>query len=430
MYIFTSIDESSSKSYTMENEIKININNPKQLEKLYREHKSAFSIAFNNIYPELTNEPAAQAWNERLNYKDEQIAWGNKNEIIFIVVAALVGGIIAKAPSFFGIAYNVYLSKNIGFIVFPILTVYFVWKQQLSMNKLILPFILFLGSAIFVNSIPYNVKSATFILSTIHLPIFLWAILGYAFIGGDLNNSQRKIEFLKFNGNFIVMTGLIYISGMFFTGITIALFGLLKMDITKFYFEQIAVWGLAAIPMLSTYLIQNNPALVNKISPTIAKIFTPIVFVTLLVFLIALIYNGQHLYNDRNFLLVFNIVLIGVMAIILFSLTEATNNISSKFNLFILLGLALLTIIANAIALSAISFRLSEYGLSPNRLAVLGANLLVFIHLLFVSYGLFNNLKGKASIQYIEGSIALFIPAYAVWAAFVTFAMPFLFKFI
>jgi hypothetical protein len=414
----------------MENEIKININNPKQLEKLYRDHKGVFTIAFNNIYQDLRHEPAAQAWNERLNYKDEQITWGSKNEIIFIVVAAFIGGLIAKMPSFLGLEYDVFLSKNIGFVVFPILTTYFIWKQQLSMTKLVLPLFLFIASAIFVNSLPYNEKSATFILTTIHLPIFLWAILGYAFIGGDIMSHHKKIAFLKFNGNFIVMTGLIFISGMLFTGITIALFGLLKMDITKFYFEQIAVWGLSAIPMLSTYLIQNNPALVNKITPTIARIFTPIIFITLLAFLITLIYTGMNIYNDRNFLLIFNIVLISVMAIILFSLTEATNNTSSKLNLIILFGLALLAIIANAIALSAISFRLSEYGLSPNRLAVLGANLLVFIHLLFVSYGLFNNLKGKSSIQKIEADIALFIPAYAVWAAFVTFAMPFIFKFI
>jgi hypothetical protein len=414
----------------MEKEIKININNPKQLEKLYRDHKGAFTLAFNNIYQDLINEPAAQAWNERLNYKDEQITWGSKNEILFIVVAAFAGGLIAKMPSFLGLEYDVYMSKNIGFIVFPVLTAYFIWKQQLAMSKLILPLILFIGSAIFINSLPYNEKSATFILTTMHLPIFLWAILGYAFIGGDLNSSQKKIAFLKFNGNFIVMTGLIFIAGMFFTGITLALFELLKMDIQTFYFEQIAVWALAAMPMLSTYLIQNNPDLVNKISPTIAKIFTPIVFITLLVFLIALFYNGKNIYNDRNFLLVFNAVLIGVMAIILFSLTEATNNTSSKFNLIILLGLGLLTIIANAIALSAILFRLSEFGLSPNRIAVLGANLLIFIHLLLVSYGLFKNLKGKASIQDVEGDIALFIPVYAAWAAFVTFIMPFLFKFI
>ena len=86
----------------MENEIKININNPKQLEKLYREHKGIFTTAFNTVYQELRDEPAAQAWNERLNYKDESVFWGNKNEILFIVVAAFVGGLIAKMPSFLG----------------------------------------------------------------------------------------------------------------------------------------------------------------------------------------------------------------------------------------------------------------------------------------------------------------------------------------
>jgi len=414
----------------MENEIKININNPKQLEKLYREHKGIFTTAFNTVFQELRDEPAAQAWNERLNYKDESVFWGNKNEILFIVVATFVGGLIAKMPSLLGIEYDVYMSKNIGFVVFPILTLYFIWKQQLAMTKFILPLILFIGSAIFVNSLPYNEKSSTFILTLMHLPIFLWAILGYVFIGGDLKNNQKKIAFLKFNGNFVIMTGLIFISGMFFTGITIALFELLKIDIKDFYFQQIAVWGLAAIPMLSTFLVQNNPELVNKVSPTIARIFTPIIFITLLVFLITLIYTGMNIYNDRNFLLLFNVLLIGVMAIILFSLTEVTNNASSKINLIILLGLALLTIIANAIALSAISFRLNEFGLSPNRLAVLGANLLMFAHLLVVSYGLIKNLNGKVTLQDVEAKIALFIPVYAVWAAFIAFAFPFIFQFI
>ncbi|MFN5188655.1 MAG: hypothetical protein ACK5DH_03815 [Chitinophagia bacterium] len=414
----------------MENEIKTNINNPKQLEKMYREHKGIFITSFNAVFQELRDEPAAQAWNERLNFKDESVFWGSKNEILFIVLAAFIGGLIAKIPSFLGLEYDVYMSKNIGFVVFPILTMYFIWKQQLAVHKFILPFILYIGSAIFVNSLPYNENSSTFILTLMHLPIFLWAILGYTFIGGDLKNNHKTIAFLKYNGNFVIMTGLIFISGMFFTGITIALFELLKIDIKDFYFEQIAVWGLAAMPILSTFLIQNNPELVNKISPTIARIFTPIIFVTLLVFLSTLIYTGVNIYNDRNFLLLFNILLIAVMSIILFSLTEVTNNASSKINLIILLGLALLTIIANAIALSAISFRLSEFGLSPNRLAVLGANLLMFAHLLLVSYGMIKHLNGKATLQNVEATIASFIPVYAIWAAFISFVLPFIFQFI
>jgi hypothetical protein len=177
-------------------------------------------------------------------------------------------------------------------------------------------------------------------------------------------------------------------------------------------------------------LIQNNPELVNKISPTIARIFTPIIFLTLLVFLSTLIYTGTDIYNDRNFLLLFNVLLIGVMAIILFSLSELTNHTGSKINQITLLGLAAITIIANGIALSAILFRLSEFGLSPNRLAVLGANLLMFTHLLVVSYGLIKNLNGKATIQDVEAKIASFMPIYIIWAAFIAFALPFIFQFI
>jgi hypothetical protein len=414
----------------MENEIKININHPKQLEKLYRDNQPSFINAFNEVYEELKDLPTAQAWHERLNYIQENTTWKNKSEIFFVILLAFVGGLIAKVPGFLGIEYDVYLSKNIGFVVFPILSIYFLWKQKLAWSKFILPIIIFICASIFINSLPYNEQSSTFILSLIHLPIFLWSILGYAFIGGEIQNSQKKIAFLKFNGNFIVMTGLIFISGVLFTGITIALFELLKIDIKQFYFEQIAVWALAAIPMLSTYLVQNNPQLVNKISPTIARIFTPLVFITLLAFLAALMYTGKNIYNDRNFLFLFNALLIVVMAIILFSLTEVSKNAGSKINLIILFGLSLLTIIANAIALSAIAFRLSEFGVSPNRLAVLGANLLMFVHLLFVSYALIKNLKGKATIQDVEKEIALFIPAYAVWAAFVTFAMPYIFNFV
>ena len=414
----------------MENEIKINLSHPRQLEQLYRGNKVAFVHAFNALYPTLKGQPTADAWHERLNYAQDDLTWGNKNEIIFIVIAAILSGLIAKMPGFLGIEYDTYLSKNIGFVVFPMLIMYFSWKHGIAAKHYILPALIFFSAALYINLLPNNDKSATIILAAIHLPIFLWTILGYAFIGGDLKDNQKKIGFLKFNGNFVVMTALIFFSGMLFTGITIALFGLLGINIEQFYFEQIAVWGLVAIPMLSTYLVQNNPQLVNKISPTIARIFTPLVLITLFVFLCTLMYTGKNIYNDRNFLLLFNAVLIAVMAIILFSSTATVNNTKSKIHSMMLFALSLLTIIANAIALSAIAFRLSEFGVSPNRIAVLGANLLMFIHLLFVSFALIKNLKGKAGVDVIEAEIALFIPAYAVWAAFITFVMPFLFKFI
>lgn len=411
----------------MQNEIINNINNPKQMELLYRENKTAFTNAFNAVYADIKDQAPAQIWNERLNFKEGDFTWGNKNEIIFIVIASLISGLIAKMPSFLGIEFDTYLSRNIGFVVFPMLGFYFAWKQGLSKNKYIVPILLFIGSAIFINFLPNNDKSATIILAAIHLPILLWAIAGYLFIGGNFKDAPKKISFLQFNGNFIVMTALIFAAGMLFSGITIALFELIGINIAEAYFEQIAIWGLAAIPMLSTYLIQNNPQLVNKISPVIARIFTPLVLITLFVFLCTLFYTRKNIYTDRNFLLLFNALLIAVMAIILFSLTTTVHQGKSKIQLIMLFSLSLLTIIANGIAVSAITIRLNEFGFSPNRIAVIGANLLMFIHLVFVTIALFKNINGKSTIDSVEFAIAKFIPVYAIWAAFITFVMPFIY---
>jgi len=81
----------------------------------------------------------------------------------------------------------------------------------------------------------------------------------------------------------------------------------------------------------------------------------------------------------------------------------------------------------NLIALSAIIYRLGEFGFTPNRAAVLGSNLLIFGHLTLIMLDLFKVVwKGK-EIKTVELTIAKYLPLYAGWTVFVTFVMPFLF---
>ena len=74
------------------------------------------------------------------------------------------------------------------------------------------------------------------------------------------------------------MAGLLGLSLMIFSAITIALFELIGYSIEDIYFEKIAIWGLGAIPVLALYLVHNNQDLTSKISPIIAKPFTPPAF--------------------------------------------------------------------------------------------------------------------------------------------------------
>ena len=68
----------------MSDEIKRNLDNPRQLEKMYRDNKSAFKREFNFIYQDIQENKTAQFWYERLNFEDEQISWGTNKELLFL----------------------------------------------------------------------------------------------------------------------------------------------------------------------------------------------------------------------------------------------------------------------------------------------------------------------------------------------------------
>src|SRR5690606_24629420 len=130
-------------------------------------------------------------------------------------------------------------------------------------------------------------------------------------------------------------------------GVTIGLFSLIGYNIEAFYAEYVVVFGLPAAPILGTYLTQGNPQLVDKVSPVIAKIFSPLVLVMLVIYLVAMVYSGKDPYNDREFLLIFNALLIGVMAIIFFSIAGTTGTRKSKPEILVLILLSVVTILVN-----------------------------------------------------------------------------------
>ena len=413
----------------MTEEIKQNLDDPRQLERMYRDNKSTFKKEFNSIYSDIQENQIAKVWYERLNFETEEISWGTSNELIFVIVSSLIAGMIAKIPEFTPIKADFFYLRNLAFVVFPILTAYFSWKQNLNPKKIVAISAVFIVAAIFINLLPNNSDSDTLILSCIHLPLFLWTIMGFSFVGNQFRSTTKRIEFLRYNGDLGVMTAIILIAGILLTVITLGLFSLIDVKIEDFYFEYIVIFGLSASPIVGTYLVQQNPQLVNKVSPVIAKAFTPLVLITLVIYLTAVILRGKDPYNDREFLLIFNMLLIGVMAIILFSVAEKSNQSNSKIGTILLLGLSIVTIIINGIALSAIVFRISEWGITPNRLAVLGGNILILLNLIIVTINLFKTIKNNGEIDNVEKSIATFLPIYSLWTVIVVFIFPLIFNF-
>ncbi len=398
-----------------------------QLERLYRSNKGTFKKDFNLLYPELKGSALADFWNERLNYASDEISWGSGREFFFVVIASLIAGIIAKFPEILEIDEGFFYPRNIGFIVFPMLAAYFAWKNKLSFQKVAVIVITMLIGVVYINALPNLPDSDTLILACIHLLIVLWGVLGFAYASGKRENMEKRLGFLKYNGDLLVISALICIAGGILTGITIGLFSLLGIDIAEFYFRYVVVFALPAVPILGTYLTQTNPHLVGKVSPVIAKIFSPLVLIMLVIYLVAMVYSGKDPYNDREFLMIFNALLIGVMAIIFFSGAGSSESNKSKAEILILILLSVVTILVNGIALSAILFRISEWGITPNRIAVLGANLLILVNLIMVTGKLLKATSKKEDREGVGNVIAKYLPVYVIWAIIVTFTFPLIF---
>jgi uncharacterized membrane protein YeaQ/YmgE (transglycosylase-associated protein family) len=406
----------------MENEIKKNISNPAALESLYRSNPAAFSRAFEAAYPQISHEVAAQIWQERLAVSST--SWGSKNDWILLVAFAVLAGFFMQLPDLVHLSHDRYFPRNMSFFVMPGIGAYFAYKRGLGLRELLWPIATLVVSILFINLLPE--KSATLLLTCLHIPILIWLAVGSIFAGSD---ASKRMDFLRYHGDLVVMTVVIGLAGGLFTALTLNLFNLVQLKIDDFYFRYIVLSILPSVPLFATLLVRQNTSLVSKISPVIARIFTPLVTITLAIFLVAIIFTGKDPYNDRDFLLIFNGVLIGVMALILFSLGEATKQHASRIHQYFLLALAIVAIIDNGIALSAIGFRLMEYGVSANRLAVLGSNALVMVHLVLVTRHLSRFLKGLETVEGIENGLTSYLPYYAIWAAIVSFIFPLIFSF-
>lgn len=416
-------------SMTIKEKIKNQISDPEALENLYRKDQSSFKKAFLEIYSEIADQPMAGFWKARLQTNNDSLSWGHQAIWTFLLPAIVAIALLVKMPDIIGLDPEFYYPRNLGFIVCLMILLFFIRQRNTPLKWQVGTGLFMLGMLGYINSLPANPSSNTLVLACLHLPIVLWGALGWIFSDVDLKNQQGRIDFLKYNGDLAVMSALLFIAAGILSAITTGLFEMIGISIKDFYFRNIAICGAASVPLVATWLVHYNPMLVRRVSPTIASIFTPLVIISLTSFLIALLFNGKNPFHDREFLIVFNLMLIGVMAIIIFVVTASEHN-NSRIYAILLLVLAILALCINAIALSAIIFRITSWGFTPNRLAVSGSNLLVMINLLMVTMKLIRSVFNRTSLTDAEQPIASFLPVYPIWSLIVTILLPLLFQFV
>lgn len=412
------------------------VDNPHELETFYRENPPEFARLFPEILKSAPASSLLQAWQERLffdtEYHPEVAADGPKDNAAAIGITiglSLLAGTLLKFPRFTSLDETAYYSRNSAFIVIMAIVAYFIISDKSRRHVFWRVTIPALVGIVFLNCLPHTTSSQTILLSYLHMPFFFWSLLGVSFMGTQWRNCQRRIDYIRYNGELVIFTTLILIGGMVLTGITMALFTLIKVEMSEWYMANVVVYGTAAAPIVGTLLIDRYIGRRIKIAPLLAKIFAPLFLITVVAYLGAIVFMQKSPYTDREFLITFNGLLLLVLGLSILAIAERKQHDRINLSDLVNIGLVAITLIIDLIALSAIVFRLSSYGFSPNRIAVLGANIIAFCHLAGILHIYIRALRAKAPLAKLEQWIAGYLPAYTCWSVFVAIGLPIIYWF-
>lgn len=419
----------------MKEKILNTLQNPEGLESLYRKDPGVFATSFLQLQPETTG-PLWAFWCARFEADGIHTA-GEKERhkqeksisLPILILLILTAGTLVKLPDLTGISETYFYPRFLGFALFPVLSAYFIIRNGIWKRVLIPISILFLVSAIYAGLLPAPEQSHTALIALIHLPFLLWFLTGFVFVNGDMKTIEKRGTFLDYNGEWAVYTALLVFAGMILTGITAGLFSLVDEALFEALMPWIVPYGAALCLIGGAHLVflrRNNTA---PVAPVIARIFTPLFLFTLLAYLGIVLFKGMNPFTDRNTLMVFNAMLLLILAMTVFSIRGRDLFKDEKIQDIFLTTLLALGLLLDLIALSAILFRLGSYGFSPNRIAVLGLNLIIAGHAAGLLNDVIGKIQEKKDLHHLRSRTGRYLTVYAGWTAFIVFIYPLLYGF-
>jgi len=205
------------------------------------------------------------------------------------------------------------------------------------------------------------------------------------------------------------------------------LFDFIGLRFDNFYFEYVVITGLVSAPLVATLLFHQVFSSHVRLATVLSNVFAPLFLVTVLAYIFALMVVGNSPFEDRDLLIQFNGLLVVIWGITVFSISGRNTEKAIGPLDWINLGLLIVTLLVNGIALAAIGYRWFEYGATVNRFVVTGANILIFVHLLALAFGMVKFLRGHWQLRHLEWLVAKYLPVYSFWSLGILVVLPIMF---
>lgn len=382
---------------------------------------------------EFAREHSERLWKQLVmappsSESEERGAWQRDAWMAFLF--AVGAALAVKLPALFGFqidhAAQVY-ARNASFFALPLLTAYLAWKRGVGASTRIGLALVFAASALLVNLYPFVRDGDTLVLTALHLPIALWLAVGLAYVGGRWFASERRMDFVRFTGETFIYYVLIALGGGVLTGLTVVMFQAIGLDAGWFVGLWLVPCGAAAAVVVAAWLVEAKQSVIESMAPVLTRLFTPLFTLVLLAFLVTMLWTGNPVDVEREVLIGFDLLLAMVVALVLYSASARERDAPAGWFDALQLVLIASAVAVDTVALIAIAGRIAESGFTPNRLAALGENLLLFANLGGSAWLLARFLRGRGEFAALERWQIAFLPLYCLWAAIVVVAFPPLF---
>ena len=353
---------------------------------------------------------------------------------LWVMVACAAGAAASvKVPELFGMRLEEdgsFYGPNFGLFALPWLAAYLAWRRQAGRPLIGILAALFALGAVAANAYPLADTSQSVVVTSIHLPIALWLVVGLAYVADDWRSSRRRMDFIRFTGEWFVYFVLIALGGGVLIAFMFGTFEAIGIVPEEFIAQWLLPCGVVAAIVVAGWLVEAKQSVVENIAPVLARLFTPLFTAVLLAFLVALGWTSAGIDVEREALILFDLLLVVVLGLLLYSIS-ARDPLAPP-GLFDKLQLALVVsaLAIDVLVLLEITGRITEYGTTPNKAAALGENVILLANLAWSAWLLLRFVRRHTPFAALERWQTGYLPVYAAWAWIVVLVFPPLFSYV
>ncbi|WIH90730.1 hypothetical protein NEI02_01930 [Brachyspira pilosicoli] len=402
---------------------------------------------------------------DNINIKIRKILENNLITNLIIIAIGFIASLAMSIYSYLNIAklidnvysttnFNIFFIDSFYFYIFYFFcfSLIFNINSKFNLINIVIIFLSFLFVSILnlsttffavINTIEnMELYSQFYYIKYIFSVIIFFIIIALSYNGFQVLNSKTISEFFTFSADISIFACLIagVVSTVFGIFATIVIF--LIKDIFNILDEKVII---KLIVLSISFLSSIFPFLVyivykkmkTNISIYLSRILMPFSLLFIFILLLLLLMPDIRPYDNRVTFVLYNIMLAVIVLNMFFVRADYKSSIFTKA-LYIVLPIV--AILFDILVLTSSLYRLAEYGITPNKITLVGTNLVMLGNLVFITFfnikSILNIFKNNEDIKDIKNITigdtknVLYIYVYAAWAFIVCFIMPLFYIFL